>query len=103
MYVVMQFLHFNSCTYVLTYILCTHRLLTDEVLGRGAFGCVYKGEYSPASKLVTEEVAVKTMEDGSSEEDRVKFLQEAAIMGQFDHPNIIKILGIVIERQHVRF
>ena len=51
---------------------------------------------------MTEEVAVKTMEDGSSEEDRIKFLQEAAIMGQFDHPNIIKILGVVIERQNVR-
>ena len=45
-----------------------------------------------------EEVAVKTMESGASEEDRVKFLQEAAIMGQFHHPNIIKILGVVIEK-----
>ena len=46
-----------------------------------------------------EEVAVKIMENnGSSEEDRVKFLQEAAIMGQFHHPNIIKILGVVIEK-----
>ena len=46
-----------------------------------------------------EEVAVKTMENnGASEEDRVKFLQEAAIMGQFHHPNTIKILGVVIEK-----
>ena len=41
-----------------------------------------------------EEVAVKSMESGISEEERVKFLQEAAIMGQFNHPNIIRILGI---------
>ena len=29
-------------------------------------------------------VAVKTLKEGSGEEDRVKFLQEAAIMGQFN-------------------
>ena len=41
------------------------------------------------------EVAIKTMEEGANEEDRVKFLQEAAIMGQFNHPNIIRLLGII--------
>ena len=40
-------------------------------------------------------VAVKTMEDMLSEEDRVKFLQEAAIMGQFTHPNIVRLLGVI--------
>ena len=44
---------------------------------------------------VEEEVAVKSMEDGASEEERVKFLQEAAIMGQFKHPNIVMIMGII--------
>ena len=50
---------------------------------------------------VEEEVAVKTMEDEASEEDRVKFLQEAAIMGQFDHPNIVKIMGIMVIEDQV--
>ena len=41
---------------------------------------------------------MKTMEEGASEEERVKFLQEAAIMGQFkNHPNILRILGIVLD------
>ena len=44
------------------------------------------------------EVAVKTMEEGAGEEERVKFLQEAAIMGQFrNHPNIVQILGIILD------
>ena len=47
--------------------------------------------------MVEEEVAVKSMESGASEEERVKFLQEAAIMGQFNHPNIIQLLGVVYE------
>ena len=46
---------------------------------------------------------MKTMEDGASEDERIEFLQEAAIMGQFNHPNVIKILGIVIIPESVSF
>ena len=35
------------------------------------------------------EVAIKTLKPGSLDEDRVKFLQEAAIMGQFKHPIVV--------------
>ena len=48
------------------------------------------------------EVAVKILKSGSTEEERVKFLQEAAIMGQFKHPNILKILGVVTLAEPVR-
>ena len=76
------------------------RLFSEDLLGSGAFGRVYRGTLTSGSGThqQMEEVAVKTMEKGASEEDRVKFLQEAAIMGQFSHPNIIKILGVVIEK-----
>ena len=40
-------------------------------------------------------MAVKTLKEGSKEEDRVKFLQEAAIMGQFKHPNVVTMYGVV--------
>ena len=46
---------------------------------------------------VSTEVAVKTMRDGASEEDKIKFFQEAAIMGQFRQPNILGIRGIIME------
>ena len=58
--------------------------------------------HSVDDKLVEEEVAVKTMANESSEEDRVKFLQEAAIMGQFNHPNIVRLLGIMTSPEPVR-
>ena len=40
-------------------------------------------------------VAVKALKSGASEIARVKFLQEAAIMGQFYHPNIVRLHGVV--------
>ena len=46
-------------------------------------------------------MAVKTLKEGSKEEDRVKFLQEAAIMGQFKHPNVVTMYGVVKEREPV--
>ena len=47
------------------------------------------------------EVAVKTLKEGSGEEDRVKFLQEAAIMGQFKHPNVVTVYGVVTDGEPV--
>ena len=41
------------------------------------------------------DVAIKTLKDEASEKERVMFLQEAAIMGQFHHPNIVKLHGVV--------
>ena len=53
---------------------------------------------SPSGEV---EVAVKTLKEGSGEEDRVKFLQEAAIMGQFRHPNVVEMYGVVTEGEPV--
>lgn len=43
----------------------------------------------------TIKVAVKTLKTGATDKDRSDFLSEASIMGQFDHPNVIKLLGVV--------
>ena len=49
------------------------------------------------------DVAVKQLKDNVTEKDRVKFLQEAAIMGQFTHPGIVMMFGVVKEVKPVRF
>ena len=41
------------------------------------------------------DVAIKMLKDTAKEIERVKFLQEAAIMGQFHHPNVITLHGVV--------
>ena len=68
-----------------------HRI--QKELGSGQFGKVMKGVW-----LLTggsKEVAVKILKEGSSDEDKVMFLQEAAINGQFWHPNVVRLMGVV--------
>ena len=43
------------------------------------------------------EVAVKTLNTNTTYKDKLRFLQEAAIMCQFDHQNVIKLHGVVTE------
>lgn len=64
-----------------------------KLLGSGEFGNVYKivWSISGAAKVV----AAKTLKPGSSENNRVRFLQEAAIMGQFNHPHVVKLYGVI--------
>ena len=38
---------------------------------------------------------MKTLKTQALETDKVKFLQEAAIMGQLLHPNVAKLQGVV--------
>ena len=73
-------------------------LRLKEYLGSGRFGVVYRGLLTVTeadSEGGVKEVAVKTMENGASEEDRVRFLQEAAIMGQFNNLYIVRIFGVL--------
>ena len=75
-----------------------HRVVS--YLGSGQFGTVEKGVWQ--SHLVSQEVAIKTLNPETAGNDRVKFLQEAAIMGQFSHPNVVKLHGIVSDGEPVR-
>lgn len=46
-------------------------------------------------------VAIKTLKAGYVEKQRRDFLSEASIMGQFDHPNIIRLEGVVTKSRPV--
>ncbi len=62
-------------------------------LGSGQFGTVEKGVWTTFNGQT--DVAIKTLNNSSNGDEEVKFLQEAAINGQFHHPNIIMLLGVV--------
>lgn len=46
-------------------------------------------------------MAVKTLLPGSSIKAKADFLTEASIMGQFDHENVIRLLGVVTKTEPV--
>ena len=69
------------------------------LLGSGQFGQVFKGVLNAGQGEV--EVAVKTLKEGSRGEDRVKFLQEAAIMAQFWNHNVVTMYGVVTQGEPV--
>ena len=75
-------------------------LSISDLIGSGEFGTVHLGLWSNASADPVQ-VAVKTLNSQSSESDRVKFLREAAIMGQFVHNNVVQLHGVVTEEENM--
>ena len=71
-----------------------------QKLGSGEFGTVHLGLWSNGSTDPVQ-VAVKTLNLQCSESDRVKFLREAAIMGQFVHNNVEQLHGVVTEEENM--
>ncbi|XP_052440147.1 focal adhesion kinase 1 isoform X1 [Carassius gibelio] len=72
------------------------RIELGRCIGEGQFGDVHQGVYmSPENPSLS--VAIKTCKNCTSDSVREKFLQEALTMRQFDHPHIVKLIGIITE------
>ncbi|XP_074751411.1 ephrin type-B receptor 5 isoform X4 [Athene noctua] len=72
----------------------------EEVIGSGEFGEVCFGRLKhPGKREYT--VAIKTLKSGYTDEQRQEFLSEASIMGQFEHPNVIHLEGVVTKSRPV--
>ena len=71
----------------------SHRTL--EEIGQGQFGTVHRGILQTSEG--PKEVAIKMLHEGSSSSEKVKFLQEAAIIGQFYHSAIVRLWGVVLK------
>ncbi|XP_077576152.1 focal adhesion kinase 1-like isoform X6 [Stigmatopora nigra] len=72
------------------------RIELGRCIGEGQFGDVHQGVYiSPENPALS--VAVKTCKNSTSDSVREKFLQEALTMRQFDHPHIVKLMGVITE------
>ncbi|XP_060706344.1 ephrin type-A receptor 7 isoform X6 [Hemiscyllium ocellatum] len=66
----------------------------ERVIGAGEFGEVCSGRLKLPGKRDMP-VAIKTLKVGFTEKQRRDFLCEASIMGQFDHPNVVHLEGVV--------
>lgn len=64
-------------------------------LGQGAFGRVFQAK---APGLVPGEdftiVAVKMLKEEATDDLQDDFEKEACLLAEFDHPNIVKLLGV---------
>ncbi|XP_015714246.1 proto-oncogene tyrosine-protein kinase ROS isoform X2 [Coturnix japonica] len=74
------------------------KLNLHKLLGSGAFGEVYEGT---ALDILSDgsgesKVAVKTLKRGATDQEKSEFLKEAHLMSKFDHPHILKLLGVCL-------
>ncbi|XP_008299651.1 tyrosine-protein kinase Fer [Stegastes partitus] len=79
------------------WILNHEDVLLGELLGKGNFGEVFKGTLQRDKTPV----AVKTCKEDLPPELKIRFLSEARILKQYDHPNIVKLIGVCTQRQPI--
>ncbi|KAL4641274.1 tyrosine-protein kinase Mer [Arapaima gigas] len=78
-------------------------LSIGKVLGEGEFGSVVEGHLK-LQDGTSEKVAVKTMKlDNFSQKEIEEFLNEAACMKDFHHPNVIRLLGVCLDMSSSHF
>ncbi|XP_027697066.1 ephrin type-B receptor 6 isoform X4 [Vombatus ursinus] len=70
----------------------------EEVIGPGSFGEVCKGWLQPRGRR-EQAVAIHTLWASGVESQRGAFLGQAAVLGQFHHPNVLRLEGVVTKSQ----
>ena len=79
------------------YIMNRNNIILDKhALGKGNFGDVFSGTLKDSGKRV----AVKTCRSEHIPEAQ-QFLAEAKILKQYNHPNIVRLLGVCTEKEPV--
>ncbi|XP_073985635.1 C-terminal Src kinase [Rhodnius prolixus] len=75
------------------WVIQEHELEYRECIGKGEFGdvmlAIYRGE----------KVAVKMLKDSSQAAQ--KFLAEASLMTSLTHENLVRLLGLVLDKNHI--
>ncbi|XP_035473062.1 protein tyrosine kinase 2 beta, b [Scophthalmus maximus] len=80
---------------VVKYGIDRNEIVLGRILGEGFFGEVYDGVYKKSNGERIN-VAVKTCKD-CSPDVMEKFMSEAVIMKNLEHPHIVKLIGIIEE------
>ena len=73
----------------------TDLIRLKELITKGDFVGVNRGTWKGKEKDLN--VVVKSLVSGAPQEEKIKLLQEAVVTGQFHHPNILQLYGIVNE------
>ncbi|XP_001354560.3 protein sevenless isoform X2 [Drosophila pseudoobscura] len=75
------------------------QLTLRRFLGSGAFGEVYEGDLHSEDKKNSQRVAIKSLRKGASE--FAELLQEAQLMSNFKHENIVCLVGICFDTDSI--
>ncbi|GFO33330.1 hepatocyte growth factor receptor [Plakobranchus ocellatus] len=76
-------------------IIKLERLAIGKSIGSGNFGCVYEGLLMSDGGNTTQKVAIKTLQNSSSQSlDLKSFVEEALIMKDFHHPHVLSLIGL---------
>nr|GME01591.1 protein kinase APK1A, chloroplastic-like [Ipomoea batatas] len=84
--------------------MATRDFRLDSVLGEGGFGPVFKGwidknSLNPAKPGTGLVIAVKRLNRGGLQ-GHSEWLAELNYLGQFSHPNLVKLIGYCLEDEH---
>ncbi|XP_054893081.1 tyrosine-protein kinase Fes/Fps isoform X2 [Poeciliopsis prolifica] len=72
-------------------------IILGPLIGKGNFGEVYSGRLRSDNTPV----AVKSCKENLAPEHKSKFLMEARILKQYNHPNIVKLIGVCTQKQPI--
>ena len=79
---------------------CMHEINAGDIeigeeFASGQFGLVYRGNYHTEKGDIP--VAIKTLKETAvaNTDTKVAFMREAAILAQFHHPNVLRLIGIL--------
>ncbi|CAL1528849.1 unnamed protein product [Lymnaea stagnalis] len=76
-------------------IYTSDKLTVGKCIGSGNFGCVYEGVLETDSDAPPRKVAIKTLQDATSYSiDLTGFVQEAVFMKDFQHDNVLGLVGL---------
>lgn len=73
-----------------------HKVALGKTLGEGEFGAVMEGQLNQDDSIL--KVAVKTMKIAICTRSELEdFLSEAVCMKEFDHPNVMRLIGVCFQ------
>ncbi len=81
--------------YVSNFLYCS----IGEVIGSDQVGNFYKGKFK--YRYCVTDVMVKTLKKESDSKEKIMFLQEAVILNQLEHPNVIALCGVLRDEELV--
>ena len=81
---------------------CMHEIGRKEIqleheFASGQFGVVYRAVYHTEKGDIP--VAIKTLKEAAKSDMKVAFMREAAILAQFQHPNVLRMIGVLTTQQ----